>query len=730
MKTGLFITFILSQGLIASEDHRTVVIVNANVEGRMYEGMGALSAGASSRLLIDYPEPTRSQILDYLFKPKFGASLNHFKVEIGGDVNSTCGTEPSHQHTRNDLNFDRGYEFWLMKEAKKRNERIVLDALPWGAPAWIGDGNLYSQDMADYVAGFVMGAEKHHGLDVDYVGIWNECPYDVEYIKLLRRTLDGLNLKTKIAAADEVRSYQIVKDMLRDPELYAAVDVVGTHYPLGQGEDLYNGKSVFDKYGKDYKIVWKEALDCGKPIWSLEDGPWKGDWSGAKGIAKILIRNYIEAKMVKTITWSLISSYHGNITAMNQSGLMLANTPWSGHYELQPALWAMAHVTQFAEPGWKYIEAGANGYLSQGGSYTSIMSPDQKDLSIIVETVDAKEGETLELNLIGGFSEKKFTVWRTDEVNHFVKLPLEIEPRNGKLSIHLDKGAIYSITTTTGQRKGDASLIIPEKKNFPLPYADDFESYEPDKLPRYTSDIAGCFEVAHQNGNKVLRQVSPSKGIEWLGSLNAEPFTIIGDMAMSDYSVAFDVKLASEKESASVMGRIPNIKQNQVIEPSGYVLKVGGDGKFRLLMTLPEIKNGKSEFRKTWAESNRFFTNHTKNSKIFTYDEIKNWPDERLDLFEGARKLFTEDEEKEDLLLILFSAGVYQIYKQKSLASGEVDFDLTNWNRLELSFSGETITGYVNGKKSCQVTDSTYKTGLAGIGAGWHTAIFDNLSIK
>ena len=61
------------------------------------------SAGASSKLLIDYPEPQRSEVLDLLFKPKCGASLQHLKVEIGGDINSTCGTEPAFAHTREEF---------------------------------------------------------------------------------------------------------------------------------------------------------------------------------------------------------------------------------------------------------------------------------------------------------------------------------------------------------------------------------------------------------------------------------------------------------------------------------------------------------------------------------------------------------------------------------------------------------------------------------------------------
>src|SRR5512143_444334 len=100
--------------------------------GRTFEGIGALSAGASSRFLIEYPEPYRSQILDLLFKPGYGAGFQHLKVEIGGDVNSTDGCEPSHQHWRADANYRRGYEWWLMKEARRRNSELLLDCLEWG----------------------------------------------------------------------------------------------------------------------------------------------------------------------------------------------------------------------------------------------------------------------------------------------------------------------------------------------------------------------------------------------------------------------------------------------------------------------------------------------------------------------------------------------------------------------------------------------------------------------
>jgi hypothetical protein len=105
---------------------------------RPFHGHGALSAGASSRLLHDYEEPMRSDLLDYLFKPQWGAGIQMLKIEIGGekvlklfyklalillqrvsvricasagDAQSTDGTEPSHQHYRDEPSrCGRGYE--------------------------------------------------------------------------------------------------------------------------------------------------------------------------------------------------------------------------------------------------------------------------------------------------------------------------------------------------------------------------------------------------------------------------------------------------------------------------------------------------------------------------------------------------------------------------------------------------------------------------------------------
>jgi galactosylceramidase len=113
-------------GALAEPAAGTVTVDFSKV-GRTFEGLGALSGGGgTSRLLYDYSEPYRSDILDALFAPTNGGAMHILKVEIGGDAQSTEATEASHMHTRDDENYNRGYQWWLMKEAKSRNPNIKL----------------------------------------------------------------------------------------------------------------------------------------------------------------------------------------------------------------------------------------------------------------------------------------------------------------------------------------------------------------------------------------------------------------------------------------------------------------------------------------------------------------------------------------------------------------------------------------------------------------------------
>eukprot|EP01048_Picozoa_sp_COSAG05_P005602 COSAG05_NODE_337_length_11164_cov_11.970357_3_plen_194_part_00 len=164
-------------------------VIDPALLDRAFDGHGGLSAGASSRLLYDYEPAVRSDILDYLYKPSFGAQLTICKVEIGGDVQSTNGAEASHMHTSKDLNYHRGYEYWLMTEAKKRNPAVRTYVLSWGVPGWVGDGNYFSAPNIVYQTNFVKGARDAHNLTIDYIGVsWRHPPktHSVAHRTILR----------------------------------------------------------------------------------------------------------------------------------------------------------------------------------------------------------------------------------------------------------------------------------------------------------------------------------------------------------------------------------------------------------------------------------------------------------------------------------------------------------------------------------------------------------------
>lgn len=592
MKNKLILTvlFVLINFINSYSQNNTIKII-ANSGGRVFEGIGALSAGASSKLLLDYPVEIRDQIFDFLFKPKFGASLQQLKVEIGGDVNSTDGTEPSHAHTRNEFlnpepeNFQRGYEWLLLKEAKKRNPEIFTDCLSWGCPGWIGDGIFYSQDNADYIVSFLKGAKMYHGIDFDFTGIWNERPYDIEWIKLLRRTLDKNGLdKVKIIAAD-VFNWSIATDMQNDKELNDAVYAMGIHYNERWEKDPYSSSEI--------------AKSLNKSIRNSEGGPWKGDWDGFEYLVKLYNRNYIVGKSTNVITWSLITSYYDNLSIPN-SGLMMAKTPWSGHYEVQPGIWAAAHTTQFVEPGWKYIDSGC-GFLKKG-SYVTLKSPDEKDFSLIIETVDTTGMQTVSFQLDRKFACKTLHVWKSTRGKcEFEKQP-DLNITNNKFTIQLDGKSAYSMTTTTGQTKGNYQ--VPEDQSFSFPYQADFDKETIGQLPKYFMDQAGVFEVhQRQDGTgNCLKQVINQQGIEWEVGQNVFVSTLLGDVSWTDYEVHADVNIQENTGYAKLLGRITEVRRGGDY-PDGYWFKINTSGNWVLFAGDQKMGSGTTPFSPfTWHQ--------------------------------------------------------------------------------------------------------------------------------
>jgi galactosylceramidase len=297
------------------------VDLRGDAGGKRFDGIGAVSGGgATSVLLKDYPEPQRSQVLDLLFKPKFGASMSALLVEVPGDGNSTQGSEPSHMRARGEANFSRGYEWWLMREAKARNPGLTLDACAWGCPGWVGGGTFWSQDMADYYASWARGLKSVYGLDLDAIGCRNEKGVDEDFAKRLRTTLDANGLQSiRVHGFDnwERNKFDWTSDLAKDPNLAASVAILSNH-------------TLWEMPASAEVRQISDAMN--KPIWNTEEHVYKEGFDCEISLVSAFNENFINSGATKIVAWYLVGSTYRIEPYPETPAAMIANTPWSGHY--------------------------------------------------------------------------------------------------------------------------------------------------------------------------------------------------------------------------------------------------------------------------------------------------------------------------------------------------------------------------------------------------------------
>lgn len=551
----------------------TAIAVNGADTGRTFDGIGAISGGGgNSRLLTDYPGPERDQILDYLFTPNYGASLQILKVEIGGDTNSTDGSESSIEHTSGAVDCNTGYEWWLMEQAKARNPNIKLYGLAWGAPGWIGGGNFWSTDMINYLLSW-LGCAASHGLTINYLGGWNERGYNIGWYENLRTALNNAGYgAVQIVGADS--DWSIANDMVSNATFDNAISIIGAHYPCNGG----------DGGDADTCSTTSNALATGKPLWASENGS-QDDNSGAEPLIRSIVRGYTDAKFTAYLNWPLLAAIYPNL-GYDTTGLMVANQPWAGNYSVGESLWATAQVTQFTEPGWQFLD-GASGYLGgseSNGAYVTLKSPNGSDYSTILETTTATAAQTVNLTVSGGLSTGAVHVWSsdlasTDPANYFVHSQ-DITPVNGQYSLTLQPGYVYTVTTTTGQSKGAATS--PPEASLGLPYADNFDADATDSEARYLSDQDGAFQVepCPGRGGQCVRQMAATAPITWDNP--ATPYTLLGDLGWTNYTVAADAYL-EQAGAVQLLGRVQTQQPFSVAGIDDYYLQIDNTGTWSIV---------------------------------------------------------------------------------------------------------------------------------------------------
>ena len=177
------------------------------------------------------------------------------------------------RHHRSDLNCSRGYEWWLMEQARKRNPGIVTFALSWALPTWVGNDSYFSAESIAYHVKYLDCVATHPQIGtLDYLGVWNEKPWgNPGWIKQLRAALDGAgHTDTGLILGDNLLlPGNLLPDMASDPSFAAAVAGVGLHYPCMQ-----HGKNA-DRPHPNVTTVFR------KKLWSTEDSSTAAGWHGA-----------------------------------------------------------------------------------------------------------------------------------------------------------------------------------------------------------------------------------------------------------------------------------------------------------------------------------------------------------------------------------------------------------------------------------------------------------------
>ncbi len=595
-------------------------------KNKLWRGAGMVSGNNSSRLLLDYKaeHPEKYQELLRLIFGSDGIAVNHLKVEMGADINSSSGTEPSVKRKADEsADVTRGAGFQLAADAERINPELTLDMLFWSEPKWITDSEDVYDARYNWYKETLIAAYETYGLVFDYVSVnRNERYVDGEWIKYCSRRLKSERecpydfSRIKIVSADEENSWRIADMMIEDEELRDSVDVIGSHYTSHCTENV---RLLSDKYGKD---VW---FSEGCAPMSYSQGTYRFDGSGLSGINGVLdiadriVAMYPCGCMTLYEYQPVIAAYYDGVCYC-QKQLINACEPWSGFYQIESGFYMALHFSRFFGKGWAFIddacycdgEKGGDGHALVNTNYSFMTATDLKtgDYStVIVNSTD--KPVTYDFRVSGlKKSDEIVHIWETrgpdcgnyDE-NYFRKTQtLTPEENHGVFEYSVEVKPFSMITVST------IDIRRPEyearkSEILPLPYCDDFQysDYHEKYLlsrgsaPRFTTDEGGAFEISENDGRKVLMQMITyeTKADEW--GWTPSPVTNFGDDRWYNYSVSTTVKLCKSDKPGENYAGVGLRYTLGAAGMSGYALLLHESGAWRLMRNDREIMSGMAE---------------------------------------------------------------------------------------------------------------------------------------
>lgn len=643
-----------------------------NVNGWTYKGLGMLNGNATSNLLLDYKAENPQAywaMMQYLFGSEDGYPLfSNIKMEMGNDGNNSTGAEACTMRYENEeADASRSPGFVMAADAKKINPNVKVSILRWEYPNWVkakADGNEKYAAIYKWYKETIFDAYEKYGYVIDYIDPdKNETRNpDGEIIKYFANALKNEDKfpdyfteeaiaayhNIKIVASDENKTLNIVPLMLRDSDVYDAVDAIGFHYRTNATDDYIKMADVNDKevwYSEGCATFGYSELQENK---TTEYGANTiGGYQSPLALLDSIPNAFVGSRRTMYMFQPAIGSFYEGIQYGHKE-LLSARDPWSGYIHYDPVLYMLAHITQFAKTGWEndtntngiwrvlpnatFASFGAsdNEHATAGidgtASYMTLAAPDKKDFSTVFinntrneKTFAIKVADDMDISV------KALHVWTT-VTDSYLQKGEDAAIENGIATITVPAYSVVTATTldTTPARfptekddgdyiqTGTRSVLDTDStgKNADTTddylYADNFEYVEESKMagynvttgeetlqdyivsrgnePRYMLDTHGAWIV--EDGR--LKQENESSVNQWNGG---DPATIVGDWRWMDYSASIDVTLpnaeADRYERLTIRAQTGMNWNN-----SGYTLEINGAGSWKLFRIGTQVANG------------------------------------------------------------------------------------------------------------------------------------------
>ena len=262
-------------------------------------------------------------------------------------------------------------------ELEKRQDMTVL-ATVWSPPFWMKMSHdtsygshldpLMRAEYAEYLAAFVIAAERDFGVDVDVISLQNEplfvMPYEstimtprqmAETMRVVRAKFDALGLDTKLMIGEDLATVDRFEwwvdqaaDVLEDPDTGEWDDFIwGTHWgPPGSADE-----------------DWREAIDrTGNPVWFTEAGS-KGfpNWQSGVGFLNEALTFINDGGISAYFEWQSV-----DIGSSPDSSWYYKDPDRGGETRKTPRYAATKHLSRWVRPGAVHLETTTDGEFDAG----------------------------------------------------------------------------------------------------------------------------------------------------------------------------------------------------------------------------------------------------------------------------------------------------------------------------------------------------------------------------